>query len=65
MKTDSPVATMKTLDKIGGASQLSFAPAFTVDRFQTVVRRAPKLEHNLANVDLCAILSVVFSFAQG
>ena len=57
VKTDSPVATLKMLDKIRGANQLSVAPAFTVDRFHTVVRRALKLEHNLAftttNGDLC------------
>ena len=68
VKTDSPVATPK-MNKIRGANQLSFASAFTVDRFRTVVRRATKLEHNLAftttNGDLCVILSVVFAFAQG
>ena len=69
MKTDSPVATLKMLETIRGANQLSVAPALTVNRFQTVVRRALKLEHNLAitttNDDLCVILSVAFSFAQG
>ena len=50
-------------------NQLSVAPALTVDRFLTVAQRALKLEPNLAftttNGDLCVILSVVFSFAQG
>ena len=69
MKTDSPIARLKKLKTIQGSNQLSVAPALTVDRFQAVVRRALKLEHNLAftttNGDLCVILSVVFSFAQG
>ena len=69
MKTDSPVARLKKLETIRGANQLSVAPALTVDIFLTVVERALKLEHNLAftttNGDLCVILSVVFSFAQG
>ena len=43
MKTDSPVATLKTLETIRGANQLRVAPALTVDRFQTVIRRALKL----------------------
>ena len=69
VKTDSPVATLKKLETIWGANQLSVAPALTVDRYLTVVQRALKLEHNLAftttNGDLCVILSVVFSFVQG
>ena len=69
MKTDSPVATLKKLETIRGANQLSVVPALTVDRLLTVVQRALKSEPNLAftmtNGDLCAILSVVFSFAQG
>ena len=45
MKTDSPVAALKTLETIRSTHQLSIAPALTVDRFQAVVQRALKLEH--------------------
>ena len=59
MKTDSLVATLKTLEAIRGANLLSVSPALTVDRFQTVVQKLLKLEHNLAftttNDDLCVI----------
>ena len=65
VKTDSPVATLKKLETIRRANQLSVAPALTVDRFLTVLQRALKLEHNLAftttNGDPCVILSVVYS----
>ena len=69
VKTDNLIASLKKMVSIRGANQLSVAPALTVDRFLIAVQRALKLEHNLAftttNGDLCVILFVVFSFAQG
>ena len=60
MKTDSPLAILKTLEKIMGAIHLSVAPALTVDRFQTVVQKSAQVGTQLSftttNGDLCVNL---------